>query len=66
MKVHTLNIMPFFLKQYTPLLLEACKIIMGKQHYFFEVRTVMTKYTTLHYSCAVNNSSNFFSKHIDR
>uniref|UniRef100_U5GX51 Uncharacterized protein n=1 Tax=Populus trichocarpa TaxID=3694 RepID=U5GX51_POPTR len=35
-------------KQHSPLLLEACTI-MGKQHYFFEVRTVMTKHTTLHY-----------------
>uniref|UniRef100_A0A2K2CCI2 Uncharacterized protein n=1 Tax=Populus trichocarpa TaxID=3694 RepID=A0A2K2CCI2_POPTR len=70
MKVHTLNQKKHKRNtngqsKHTPLLLEACTI-MGKQHYFFEVRTVMTKHTTSHYSCAVNNSSNFFSKHIDR
>jgi hypothetical protein len=61
MKVHTLNQKKHkWASKHAPLLLEACTI-MGKQHCFFEVRTVMTKYTTWHYSCAVNNSSNFFS-----
>jgi len=60
LKVHTLEKKHKWASKHMPLLLEACTI-MGKQHYFFEVRTVMTKHTTLHYSCAVNNSSNFFS-----
>ncbi|KAJ6967049.1 hypothetical protein NC652_004567 [Populus alba x Populus x berolinensis] len=38
---------------------------MGKQHYFFKVRTVMTKHTTLHYITWVNKHSYPYS-HIDR
>jgi hypothetical protein len=48
MKVHTLNQKKhkWASKHTQALVLEACTI-MGKQHYFFEVPTVMTKHTTL-------------------